>query len=29
MLYQCNKCLKYFDKKSNYNQHLGRKIPCK
>ena len=29
MLYQCNKCLKFFDKKSNYNQHLGRKMPCK
>ena len=29
MLYQCSKCLKYFDKKCHYNQHLGRKIQCK
>jgi hypothetical protein len=29
MLYQCSKCLKYFDKKSNYNQHLLRKMSCK
>ena len=29
MLYECSRCLKYFDKKSNYNQHLGRKIQCK
>lgn len=29
MIYQCSKCLKFFDKKSNYNQHLARKTPCK
>jgi hypothetical protein len=29
MLYECSRCLKYFDKKSNYNQHLARKIQCK
>jgi hypothetical protein len=29
MIYQCSKCLKYFDKKSNYNHHLKRKMPCK
>jgi hypothetical protein len=29
MLYQCSKCLKFFDKKSNYIQHLRRKISCK
>jgi hypothetical protein len=29
MLYQCSKCLKYFDKKCHYNQHIRRKIQCK
>ena len=29
MIFQCNRCLKFFDKKSNYLQHLARKIQCK
>ena len=29
MFFQCNRCLKYFDTKYHYNQHLIRKIPCK
>lgn len=28
MLYKCNKCQKYFNKKSNYNAHMQRKRPC-
>ncbi len=28
MIFQCNRCLKFFDKKSNYLQHLARKIQC-
>ena len=26
--YKCNKCCRTFNKKSNYNYHLKRKIPC-
>lgn len=26
--YQCSKCDKIFNKKSNYNQHINRKKPC-
>jgi len=29
MIYTCDKCFKMFNKKSNYNYHLKRKIPCK
>jgi len=29
MIYQCIKCLKFFSYKTNYLNHLGRKIPCK
>jgi hypothetical protein len=29
MIFQCNRCLKYFDTKYHYNKHLGRKIQCK
>ena len=26
--YECNKCLKTFNRKSNYNTHINRKSPC-
>ena len=29
MIFQCNKCLKFFSYKSHYNNHLRRKVPCK
>jgi hypothetical protein len=29
MIFQCDKCLKYFSYKTNYLNHLRRKIPCK
>jgi hypothetical protein len=29
MIFQCSRCLKFFDTKFHYNKHLGRKIPCK
>jgi hypothetical protein len=29
MIFQCNRCLKYFSTKYHYNNHLGRKIQCK
>jgi len=29
MIYTCDKCFKTFNKKSNYNYHIKRKIPCK
>jgi hypothetical protein len=28
VLYKCNKCLKEFNKKSNYKTHINRKTPC-
>jgi transposase-like protein len=28
MKYTCDKCKKEFNKKSNYNYHIGRKRPC-
>jgi len=29
MIFQCNRCLKFFSYKTNYLNHLRRKIPCK
>jgi hypothetical protein len=29
MLYQCQKCLKYYDHKYNYLKHINRKTDCK
>ena len=29
MIFQCSRCHKFFDKKYNYDIHIGRKIPCK
>ena len=29
VLYKCKKCLKEFNKKSNYKAHLNKKFPCK
>ena len=28
MLYECNKCMKTFSKKSSYDCHITRKFPC-
>ena len=28
-IYQCNMCLKEFNRKSNYDRHINRKFPCK
>jgi hypothetical protein len=28
MIYTCQKCLKTFSQKSNYNVHINRKFPC-
>jgi uncharacterized C2H2 Zn-finger protein len=27
--YKCDRCLKEFEKKSQYDYHINRKFPCK